>query len=247
MASSRTSSKRRPSLASSNRTKATSYSNSSGSARVTVESSGPNSRRISYMGHEQRGEMEDKRASFYEGFYEGAMARGKELGPPLRQDNEDRRRKETVDKKSRDVEEYQRSKRGNRDLEMLTAESLRAQQRGATSSSRSSGGSRVSGSGRTTATRTENGDLKLRLDASTGVNLELLGDMEGKTLSIRAQEDGMHELVIGSARGDKSYDGGSTRSSVTRKTSRRGTATETVRPTGRGRTNTDYTRYGQYQ
>lgn len=53
--STRRDSSSRPSLASSG---AKSYSNSSGSARIIVESNNPSRRRLSYMGHERRAELE---------------------------------------------------------------------------------------------------------------------------------------------------------------------------------------------
>ncbi|KAL2358928.1 hypothetical protein BJ546DRAFT_32940 [Cryomyces antarcticus] len=178
----RASSSRRPSLAntstSSDKTKPTSYSNSSGSARIQVESR--SGRRMSYMGHEKRLELEAQQ----------------------------RRRKE-------EAERYQDEVRGV-PAPQITVETLRAQaKRGSASRSRApsdisisaashhSRSSRVSlSSGSKGVGPSKNAEgFTIKLDASAGINLEFDGDMDGRTISLRPQQDGsgMAKLVIGSS------------------------------------------------
>lgn len=66
-------------------------------------------------------------------------------------------------------------------------------------SSHSSG--RASQSNRTTMTSNTNGEVRLRLESGQAVNLQLSGDMEGRTLQLLPAENGMTDLVIGNARG----------------------------------------------
>ncbi|TKA78754.1 hypothetical protein B0A49_04705 [Cryomyces minteri] len=191
----RASSSRRPNLAntgtSSDKTKSTSYSNSSGSARIQVESR--SGRRMSYMGHEKRLELEAQQ----------------------------RRRKD-------EAERYQDEVRGV-PTPQITAETLRAQaKRGSAPSdisisaashhSRSSRVSLSSGSKGVGPSKNAEG-FTIKLDASAGINLEFDGDMDGRTISLRPQQDGsgMAELVIGSSNRDRDREtrylkGGSARS-----------------------------------
>jgi hypothetical protein len=51
-----------------------------------------------------------------------------------------------------------------------------------------------------------NNDIRLRVDGSAPLNLQLSGDMEGRTLQLVPAENGMTDLVIGNTRdGEKAY------------------------------------------
>ncbi|KAF2084873.1 hypothetical protein K490DRAFT_59194 [Saccharata proteae CBS 121410] len=78
---------------------------------------------------------------------------------------------------------------------------------------------------RSTATRDTNGDFKISLNASTGLNVELNGDMDGKTLSLRPGGDGKMEMVfMDKAQREKRYyeDGSRVTTTTGRKSSRSG-------------------------
>ncbi|KAK4980847.1 hypothetical protein LTR66_010328 [Elasticomyces elasticus] len=182
----RTSSSRRPSLTntdSSGRTKATSYSNSSGSAKIiTIESNG--GRRLSYYGHEKRSELE---------------------------------------RMKREVEAYQDAVRGDT-LPNVMAEDLRRQKRLSISgpSNISAGSQRSQRSRRSTSSKDEGSRLsktlegiRIRLDGKDGgTTIEFSGDMDGRTIQVRPQEEGGGaEFVIGGPSGrDKRYSEGTMRS-----------------------------------
>ncbi|OCK85590.1 hypothetical protein K432DRAFT_18831 [Lepidopterella palustris CBS 459.81] len=214
---SRSSSVRRPSLSSSGRAKATSYSNSSGSAKVTVETASSR-RRQSYMGHERTYELEEKHRDADQ-FHEEPRYRGEtqSYGGQQRRrqtDLDGRRRDENiVEDKKRDAELYQQRIRGDA-VPALTEQALKAAKRssrvpsgesdaGSTRSKNSSHdkASRISVSNRTNITNTANGEIKMRIDPSTSINLEFTGDMEGRTIRLAPADDGMAELIIGSSRG----------------------------------------------
>jgi len=44
-------------------------------------------------------------------------------------------------------------------------------------------------------------EVRLRLESGQAINLQLSGDMEGRTLQLLPAENGMTDLVIGNARG----------------------------------------------
>ncbi|OCL05239.1 hypothetical protein AOQ84DRAFT_225043 [Glonium stellatum] len=210
---SRASSVRRPSVSRpsiNGAAKAESYSNSNGNPKVTVESA-TSRRRQSYMGHEQHIELEAKHRDS-EPPKDSAQAQTRR-----RQTDLDPRRRdaEVMETKKRDAEAYQRS-RGDQGVQ-LTESSLKAVKRSsrimsggsdvgsmhskASSNDRSSRISQASQSNRTTVTNA-NGEIKMRIDASTGVNLAFVGNMEGRTISLNPDGDtGYAELVIGAARG----------------------------------------------
>ncbi|KAF2821785.1 hypothetical protein CC86DRAFT_100636 [Ophiobolus disseminans] len=105
------------------------------------------------------------------------------------------------------AEEYIMSTRGSRDP---YADSInKAAKRGSrmpalhsdSGSSRSGGSGRASQSNRTTMTSNTNNEVRLRLESGQAINLQLSGDMEGRTLQLLPAENGMTDLVIGNARG----------------------------------------------
>jgi len=49
--------------------------------------------------------------------------------------------------------------------------------------------------------RRADNEVRLRLESGQAINLQLSGDMEGRTLQLIPAEDGMTDLVIGSAAG----------------------------------------------
>ena len=207
---SRTSSVRRPSI--SGAVKADSYSNSNGNPKVTVENA-TSRRRQSYMGHEQRIELEAKHRDS-EAYKDTAQPQSRR-----RQTDLDPRRRDAdvLETKKREVEAYQQRSRGDTGPQ-LTESVLKAARRSsriisggsdvgsmhskASSHDRSSRISQASQSNHTTLTNSGNGEIKMRIDASTAVNLEIVGDMEGRTIRLNPDGDtGYAELVIGAARG----------------------------------------------
>jgi hypothetical protein len=68
--------------------------------------------------------------------------------------------------------------------------------------SRSSGSGKQSQSNRTTMTSNTANELRLRIDTAQTINVQLSGDMDGRTLQLVPAGDGKTDLVIGSARGE---------------------------------------------
>lgn len=123
----------------------------------------------------------------------------------------DRRREDNiVDAKARDAEAYQRGITGG-DIPQLTAQSLKASRRSSripsgasevgSTHSKSDRVSRISQSNRTTMT-SGGGEIRLRLDTSAPVTLQLTGDAD-RTISLNPAEGGMTDLIIGSANGNE--------------------------------------------
>ncbi|KAF2015614.1 hypothetical protein BU24DRAFT_408813 [Aaosphaeria arxii CBS 175.79] len=112
-----------------------------------------------------------------------------------------------------DIEAYQRQTRGNdvpfNDLTHRAAKRTSRVVRPGDDddedgSSHSGGKTRISQSNRTTVTNGNNGDIRLRIDASNPISLHLPGDMEGRTLQINPAEDGMADIVIANQRDTES-------------------------------------------
>ncbi len=227
-ASSRPSSSRRPSLATaSGRSKTTSYP--SGAKVTVVESSASSRRRMSYMGHERRAELEAQHRDV-EAYQAEVAARAR----PTSQRREIEAARERENRRRSTIIEGQAYGDSTRSSLPLTEQTLRAAKRASrisaaasseagsgrsrASSSRDDGGSsRVSGSQRyntevraPSGTNTSNGTatpagagkngegFKMRID---GINLEFVGDMAGRTIQLRQQEEGVGvpEVVIAGA------------------------------------------------
>lgn len=206
---SRASSIRRPSISINGAAKADSYSNSNGNPKVTVENA-TSRRRQSYMGHEQRIEPEAKHRDYKDTAPPPSRRRQTDLDP--------RRRDADLEAKKREAEAYQQRSRGDTGPQ-LTESALKAAKRSsriisggsdvgsmhskASSHDRSSRISQASQSNHTTISNPGNGEIKMRIDTSTAVNLEFVGDMEGRTIRLNPDPDGdtgFAELVIGAAR-----------------------------------------------
>ncbi|KAK7192119.1 uncharacterized protein CC84DRAFT_1178595 [Paraphaeosphaeria sporulosa] len=101
-----------------------------------------------------------------------------------------------------DVEAYQQRTRGN--YEPLSEQVHKiAKQRASRVPSDPDRKTRISQSARTTVTNgNNNGEIRLRVDASAPLSLSFNGDMEGRTLQINPAEDGMADIVIGGQRGE---------------------------------------------
>ncbi|KAL5402846.1 hypothetical protein PMIN04_012925 [Paraphaeosphaeria minitans] len=101
-----------------------------------------------------------------------------------------------------DVEAYQQRTRGN--YEPLSEQVHKiAKQRASRLPSDPDRKTRISQSARTTVTNgNNNGEIRLRVDASAPLSLSFNGDMEGRTLQINPAEDGMADIVIGGQRGE---------------------------------------------
>lgn len=101
-----------------------------------------------------------------------------------------------------DVEAYQQRTRGS--YEPLSEQVHKvAKQRASRVPSDPDRKTRISQSARTTVTNgNNNGEIRLRVDASAPLSLSFNGDMEGRTLQINPAEDGMADIVIGGQRGE---------------------------------------------
>lgn len=101
-----------------------------------------------------------------------------------------------------DVEAYQQRIRGTQ--EPLSEQIHKvAKQRAARVPSDPDRKTRISQSAKTTVTNgNNNGEIRLRVDASAPLSLSFNGDMEGRTLQINPAEDGMADIVIGGQRGE---------------------------------------------
>ncbi|KAF1969478.1 hypothetical protein BU23DRAFT_239666 [Bimuria novae-zelandiae CBS 107.79] len=100
-----------------------------------------------------------------------------------------------------DVEAYQRGVRGT-DEPISEQVHKVAKQRASRVASDPDQKTRISQSARTTVTNGNNGEIRLRVDASAPLSLSFNGDMEGRTLQINPAEDGMADIVIGGQRGE---------------------------------------------
>jgi hypothetical protein len=174
-------------------------------AKILVEN--PRSRRRqSYMAPEQdfEGERKSRPPKIYHPEHPPQPS-------PRRRatDTDGRRRAESmVDAKSRDAEAYQREVTGG-DIPQFTSQTLKVNKRASripsgesdagSSHSKSDRASRISQSNRTTVTNGGSGEIRLRLDNSTPLTLQLTGDAE-RTISFNPAEGGMTDLIIGSAR-----------------------------------------------
>jgi hypothetical protein len=106
------------------------------------------------------------------------------------------------------AEEYIKSTRGSRDpyADQINKAAKRASRMPSlpseSGSSQSNGSGKASQSNRTTMTSNTNNEIRLRLqNGSAPVNLQISGDMEGRTLQLVPAENGATDLVIGNARG----------------------------------------------
>ncbi|KAJ9625096.1 hypothetical protein H2203_005051 [Taxawa tesnikishii (nom. ined.)] len=199
--SSHSSRARRPSLAnttSSGRTKATSYSNSSGSGKVVIESR--TGRRLSYVGHEKRNELERQRNNA-EAYME--RARGGQMPEVTIEDTIRAAKALNLNERITDRDGY-----AERPALMPKPHNVRENASVISSGSKSSNRSHRSrhsvtlsthDEARSTVTsRTDNGGgIKI---TTGGTTIEFSGDMDGKTISFRPQDDGHTEVVVGDGR-----------------------------------------------
>lgn len=102
------------------------------------------------------------------------------------------------------AEEYIMSTRGSRDpyADQINKAALKRASRmpslpSDSGSSHSNGSGRASQSNRTTMTSATNNEIRLRVDGTVPLSLQLSGDMEGRTLQLVPAENGMTDLVIG--------------------------------------------------
>ncbi|KAH3940266.1 hypothetical protein HBI56_220250 [Parastagonospora nodorum] len=111
------------------------------------------------------------------------------------------------------AEEYINATRGSRDpyADQISKVALKRASRkpslpSDSGSSQSNGSGRASQSNRTTMTSATNNEIRLRVDGTMPLSLQLSGDMEGRTLQLVPAEGGMTDLVIGggNARGNDS-------------------------------------------
>ncbi|KAF2748084.1 hypothetical protein M011DRAFT_525768 [Sporormia fimetaria CBS 119925] len=201
--------------------KAQSALETSRNAQLVVESSG---RRRSYQHYEKQYRSEKRRSRMYED--DGGVA----LEPQRRQRTDPTLGKDDLRDVENEIEAYQQRTRGSATPfnEQVHKEAKRGSRLIAgpadAKSSRSRGSdkaSRVSQSNRTTVTNGGTGEIRLRVDASAPLSLQLNGDMEGRNISIEPTEDGMANIIIGeretSYRSERgSIYGTSGRSSVSR-------------------------------
>ncbi|KAF2656405.1 hypothetical protein K491DRAFT_678021 [Lophiostoma macrostomum CBS 122681] len=213
-ATSRSTSKARPTLVQGTKAQSAFETSSRKDARITVEDS--RSRRRSEQIYDKQYDLEARRRSK---IYQEATAipsqrrRGESNGQSKLRDNVD------------GVEAYMNRTRGS-DAPFNDQVHKAAKQRasrgppgpsdaGSTRSKGSDHKSRVSHSARTTVTNgtSAGGEIRLKVDASAPLSLQFNGDMEGRVLNINPAEDGMAEIVIASARGNETTYAGD-RSSV---------------------------------
>ncbi|KAH7392212.1 hypothetical protein DE146DRAFT_617573 [Phaeosphaeria sp. MPI-PUGE-AT-0046c] len=142
------------------------------------------------------------------------------LSRPRRKTESDSRkgkeRTSEIKQKANDAEEYIKSTRGSREAyaDQINKAALKRVTR--VSQPSESGSSSSNGSGnRTTMTSTTNNEIRLRVDGTMPLSLQLSGDMEGRTLQLVPAENGMTDLVIGgNTRSGETVYRGSERSSV---------------------------------
>ncbi|ORX98033.1 hypothetical protein BCR34DRAFT_593319 [Clohesyomyces aquaticus] len=187
-------------------------------AQVLVENS-KSRRRQSYMGHEQEPELKAKHRDSK--IYQSEVREPKRYhnnrndavaltGHRRRHTEQDPRRREEyiAESKLSAAEEYQQKMRGS-DVP-LTEQAHKAAKRtsriisGDSRSRNSDEGSRISRSNHTTVTSSgNNGEIRLRVDPSMGLSLQLNGDNEGRTIQLHPAEDGMADIVISGPRGNE--------------------------------------------
>jgi hypothetical protein len=132
------------------------------------------------------------------------------LAPRQRRKTESdpRKGKATAEVKNRrtehSAEEYINATRGSRDpyADQINKAALKKASRkpslpSESGSSNSNGSGRASQSNRTTMTSATNNEIRLRVDGTMPLSLQLSGDMEGRTLQLVPVENGMTDLVIG--------------------------------------------------
>ncbi|KAF1919395.1 hypothetical protein BDU57DRAFT_140137 [Ampelomyces quisqualis] len=129
------------------------------------------------------------------------------LRPRRRAETEPRKGKERsseIKNKANDAEEYIKSTRGSRDpyADSINKAALKRASRvpslpSDSTSSHSNGSGKASHSNRTTMTSATNNEIRLRVDGTMPLSLQLSGDMEGRTLQLVPAEGGMTDLVIG--------------------------------------------------
>jgi hypothetical protein len=101
------------------------------------------------------------------------------------------------------AEEYINATRGSRDpfADQINKSAMkrvsRISQPSDSGSSQSNGSGKASQSNRTTMTSATNNEIRLRVDGTMPLSLQLSGDMEGRTLQLVPAENGMTDLVIG--------------------------------------------------
>jgi hypothetical protein len=109
-----------------------------------------------------------------------------------------------------DVEAYQQRMRGS--ATPLNDQIHREAKRGSriitgpseAGSSRSKGSDKASRvSHRTTATNGASNELRLRVDASAPISLQLNGDLEGRAIRFEQAEDGMADIIIANTQGEE--------------------------------------------
>jgi hypothetical protein len=152
---------------------------------------------------------------------------------PVRVLNRPRRKTETDHRKGKDrtseikakannAEEYMKT-RGGRDpwADQINKGVLKRSSRvpSLPSDSGSSHSSKASQSNQTTMTSTTNNEIRLRVDGTMPLSLQLSGDMEGRTLQLVPAENGMTDLVIG---------GGNSRSGETLSRSEKGSISGSI-------------------
>ncbi|OAK99324.1 hypothetical protein IQ06DRAFT_223759 [Phaeosphaeriaceae sp. SRC1lsM3a] len=124
------------------------------------------------------------------------------LSRPRRKTESDSRkgkeRTSEIKQKANDAEEYIKSTRGSREAYADHVNKAALKKVSRVSQPSDSGSSNSNGSGnRTTMTSTTNNEIRLRVDGTMPLSLQLSGDMEGRTLQLVPAENGMTDLVIG--------------------------------------------------
>jgi hypothetical protein len=105
---------------------------------------------------------------------------------------------EVKNKRENDVEAYINSTRGSHApfADHVNKAALTKKSRIASEPS-DSGSSRSNGSGNRTTMTNANNEIRLRVDGTMPLSLQLTGDMDGRTLQLVPAENGMTDLVIG--------------------------------------------------
>jgi hypothetical protein len=105
---------------------------------------------------------------------------------------------EIKNKRENDVEAYINSTRGSHApfADHVNKAALTKKSRIASEPS-DSGSSRSNGSGNRTTMTNANNEIRLRVDGTMPLSLQLTGDMDGRTLQLVPAENGMTDLVIG--------------------------------------------------
>jgi hypothetical protein len=111
---------------------------------------------------------------------------------------------EQKDRWAENAEEYIKSTRGSHDpfADSINKAALKKASRMSSlpsdsGSSQSNGSGKASHSNRTTMTSATNNEIRLRVNGTQPLSLQLSGDMEGRTLQLVPAGDGMTDLVIG--------------------------------------------------